>query len=139
MDLRICVPLGALFEDSLGVMEGVGLPVAPLRDAGFLLPRWDDLVAFSQACRDRGVPLHLDGARIWESAPALQHSPAQIAALADSVYVSFYKGVGALAVVVAAVQPHGMPGRGQGPRQPRTLAQRVVVARVAIQAQQQAK
>ena len=76
---------------------GAALLELPLRDAGFLLPRWDDLVAFSQACRDRGVPLHLDGARIWESAPALQHSPAQIAALADSVYVSFYKGLGGLA------------------------------------------
>ncbi|GAA4402168.1 beta-eliminating lyase-related protein [Ornithinibacter aureus] len=76
---------------------GAALLELPLRDAGFLLPSWDDLVAFSQACRERGVPLHLDGARIWESAPALGHSPAQIADLADSVYVSFYKGLGGLA------------------------------------------
>lgn len=34
MDLRICVPLGALFDDSLLAMEAVGLPVAPLREAG---------------------------------------------------------------------------------------------------------
>ncbi len=34
MDLRICVPLGALFGDSLELMEAVGLPVEPLRDAG---------------------------------------------------------------------------------------------------------
>ena len=43
------------------------------------------------------MPLHLDGARIWESAPYLGHSPAEIAALADSVYVSLYKGLGGLA------------------------------------------
>ena len=34
MDLRVCVPLGALFEDSLASLEAVGLPIAPLRDAG---------------------------------------------------------------------------------------------------------
>ena len=69
----------------------------PLRDAGYLLPSWDELVAFSQACRERGVALHLDGARIWESAPHLGHSLAEIAGLADSVYVSLYKGLGGLA------------------------------------------
>jgi threonine aldolase len=48
------------------------------------------------------VPLHLDGARIWESAPHLGHSPAEIAALADTVYVSFYKGLHGLAGAVVA-------------------------------------
>lgn len=75
---------------------GAALLELPLRDAGFLLPTWDELVAFSEACRSRGVPLHLDGARIWESAPHLGHSTAEVAALADSVYVSFYKGLGGL-------------------------------------------
>ena len=74
----------------------------PLRDAGYLLPSWDELVAFSAACHERGVPLHLDGARIWESAPQLGHTVAEIAALADSVYVSFYKGLGGLAGAAVA-------------------------------------
>jgi threonine aldolase len=81
---------------------GAALLELPLRDAGFLLPTWGELVAFSTACRARGIPLHLDGARIWESAPYLQHSPAEIAALADSVYVSFYKGLGGLAGAAVA-------------------------------------
>ena len=81
---------------------GAVLLELPLRDAGYLLPSWDELVAFSQACRERGVPLHLDGARIWESAPHLGHSPAEIAALADSVYVSLYKGLGGLAGAAVA-------------------------------------
>ena len=76
---------------------GAALLELPLRDAGFLLPTWDELVAFSGACRARGIPLHLDGARIWESAPHLAHPPREVAALADSVYVSFYKGLGGLA------------------------------------------
>lgn len=81
---------------------GAALLELPLRDAGYLLPSWDELEAFSVACHDRGVPLHLDGARIWESAPHLAHSPAQIAALADTVYVSFYKGLRGLAGAVVA-------------------------------------
>jgi threonine aldolase len=81
---------------------GAALLELPLRDGGYLLPSWEELEAFSVACSDRGVPLHLDGARIWESAPHLGHSPAQIASLADTVYVSFYKGLGGLAGAVVA-------------------------------------
>jgi threonine aldolase len=81
---------------------GAALLELPLRDGGYLLPPWEELEAFSRACRDRGVPLHLDGARIWESAPHLGHSPEQIAALADTVYVSFYKGLRGLAGAVVA-------------------------------------
>jgi threonine aldolase len=69
----------------------------PLRDAGCLLPSWDDLVALSETCRTRGVALHVDGARIWESQPWFDRPLPEIAALADSLYVSFYKGLGGLA------------------------------------------
>ncbi len=69
----------------------------PLRDAGFLLPTWDELVAFSDRARERGVPLHLDGARLWESGPYYGRTYAEIVGLADSVYVSFYKGLGGMA------------------------------------------
>jgi threonine aldolase len=68
----------------------------PLRDGGFVLPTWDELVVFAAACEERGVPLHLDGARLWESTPYLEHSLAEVAALAATVYVSFYKGLGGL-------------------------------------------
>jgi threonine aldolase len=91
--------------DHLAAIPGVlgaALLELPLRDAGYLLPSWEELEAFSRACSDRGVPLHLDGARIWESAPHLGHSPEEIAALADTVYVSFYKGLRGLAGAVVA-------------------------------------
>jgi threonine aldolase len=39
----------------------------------------------------------MDGARLWESAPFYERSYADIAGLFDSVYVSFYKGIGAIA------------------------------------------
>jgi threonine aldolase len=85
-------------DDLEAAAEQLGAVVVelPLRRAGYLLPAWDELVAISAWCRGNAVPLHLDGARLWESAPFLGHSLAEIAALADSVYVSFYKGLGGL-------------------------------------------
>ena len=94
-------PTVADLEALAGPLAAVTLEL-PLRDAGYLLPTWDELVAFSAACRDRGVPLHLDGARLWESTDHLGHSLDEICALADSVYVSFYKGLGGMAGAVLA-------------------------------------
>jgi len=68
----------------------------PLREPGFLLPEWDELVAMCEAARERGARVHIDGARLWESVPHLGHDLPTIAALADSVYVSFYKSLGGL-------------------------------------------
>lgn len=74
----------------------------PLRDGGHLLPTWEELTAFAAACRDREAPLHLDGARLWESAPHLDHPLADIVGVADTAYVSFYKGLGGLAGAAVA-------------------------------------
>jgi len=76
---------------------GAALVELPLRDGGCLLPSWDDLTALSDAARELGVPLHADGARIWESQPYWDKSLAEIAGLVDSMYVSFYKGLEGLA------------------------------------------
>jgi threonine aldolase len=38
----------------------------------------------------------MDGARLWEAAAGYGKAPAEVAALFDTVYVSFYKAVGAL-------------------------------------------
>jgi threonine aldolase len=69
----------------------------PQREIGGQLPSWDDLVAQTDWARERGAAVHLDGARLWECTPFYGRSPAEIAALFDTVYVSFYKGLGALA------------------------------------------
>jgi threonine aldolase len=69
----------------------------PLRDAGFLLPTWDELAAMGAAARERGARVHVDGARLWEATPYLGHPLPDIAGLADSVYVSFYKTLGGIA------------------------------------------
>ena len=69
----------------------------PLRDAGCLLPSFEELAELSAGCRERGIALHIDGARIWESQDHFGRSLPEIAGLADTLYVSFYKGLGGLA------------------------------------------
>jgi threonine aldolase len=76
---------------------GAALVELPLRDAGCLLPSWEELTELSAAAHELGVPLHADGARIWESQPYYDRPLAEIAGQFDSMYVSFYKGLEALA------------------------------------------
>src|SRR5215472_8566692 len=68
----------------------------PQRDIGGQQPEWDDLAAQVDWARQRGAAAHMDGARLWESSAGYGRSPAEISALFDTVYVSFYKGIGAL-------------------------------------------
>ncbi len=68
----------------------------PQRDLGGQQPGWDDLAQQAAWARERGAAVHLDGARLWESAAGYGKPPAEIARLFDTVYVSFYKGLGAL-------------------------------------------
>jgi threonine aldolase len=68
----------------------------PQRDIGGQQPDWDDLVAQCRWAADTGAAAHLDGARLWESAAGYGRTPGEIAELFDTVYVSFYKGIGAL-------------------------------------------
>jgi threonine aldolase len=67
----------------------------PQRDLGGRLPPWDDLVATVEAARAGGAALHLDGARLWQCGPFYDRPLDEIAALFDTVYVSFYKDLGA--------------------------------------------
>lgn len=84
-------------------LDAVAEPLAvlllelPQREIGGRLPEWDDLVAQTEWAHARGAAVHLDGARLWECGPHYDRGPAEIAALFDTVYVSFYKGLGGLA------------------------------------------
>jgi threonine aldolase len=92
-------PHVATAEDVTRLGAGLGAVMVelPLREAGYLLPTWDQLTELSGTTRAAGVPLHADGARIWESQPYFGRSLAEIAELVDSMYVSFYKGLGGMA------------------------------------------
>lgn len=84
-------------------LEAVREPLAalvvelPQREIGGRLPAWDDLVAQIAFVRAHGAAVHLDGARLWESGPFYGRPLSEVAGLFESVYVSFYKGLGGLA------------------------------------------
>lgn len=86
----IHTPLGALLLE------------LPQREIGGRLPEWEELTAQIDWARERGIATHLDGARIWETAPYYDRSHAEIAALFDTVYVSLYKGLGGFAGSILA-------------------------------------
>lgn len=52
---------------------------------------WDGLTTLAA---ERGVPIHLDGARLWNAAVALDAPPARLARGATTVMVSLSKGLG---------------------------------------------
>jgi threonine aldolase len=77
----------------------------PQRDLGGRLPEWDELVATVEAARAGGAAVHLDGARLWQCGPFYDRELAEIAALFDTVYVSFYKDLRAPAGCILAGAP----------------------------------
>ncbi|HLY11764.1 MAG TPA: beta-eliminating lyase-related protein [Planctomycetota bacterium] len=68
----------------------------PYRRLGGVLPGWADLEAIKAAAKEKGIRLHLDGARLWESQPYYGRTLAELCRGFDSAYVSFYKGIGAM-------------------------------------------
>ena len=96
---------------TLADLEAVAEPFAalllelPYRELGGVQPSWDDLVAQTSWAASRGAAVHLDGARIWESAAGYGVHPAEIAALFDTAYVSFYKGLGGIAGCALVGEP----------------------------------
>ncbi|WP_394815852.1 threonine aldolase family protein [Streptomyces gibsoniae] len=77
------------FEEPFGAL----MLELPLRDAGFVLPSFEELTEVVEAARERDAVVHFDGARLWETTVHFGRSLPEIAGLADSVYVSFYKSL----------------------------------------------
>lgn len=106
LDATLIGPPDGLFN--LEDLNRVPLPLAallielPQREIGGQLPPWEELSAIVGWARERDVRLHLDGARLWECKPFYQRSYAEIAALFDTIYVSFYKGLGGIAGAILA-------------------------------------
>jgi threonine aldolase len=86
-------------DDLEAIREPLGalLLELPQREIGGQLPSWGELVAQTEWARERSIPTHLDGARLWECRPFYDRAYAEIAALFDTVYVSFYKTLGGIA------------------------------------------
>ncbi len=85
---RVKTEVGAIAVES---------PVRRLRGQLF---DWDEMQRLSAFAREGGIGLHLDGARLFIASAYTGISPAQYAALFDTVYVSLWKcfnsGIGAI-------------------------------------------
>jgi threonine aldolase len=68
----------------------------PQRENGGVLVPWDDLIEIKKWCQKRGVRMHCDGTRLWGTRFHYQKSYAEICALFDTVFVSFYKELGGM-------------------------------------------
>ncbi len=89
-------------------VESLSEPIAalllelPQREIGGQLPDYETLEEISGWCRSRDIKRHLDGARLFECLPYYHKTAAEIGKLFDSVYVSFYKGIGGIAGAILA-------------------------------------
>lgn len=91
-------------EDLLAIEDEISclLLELPQREIGGQLPSYESLEKICSYCRERGIKLHLDGARLLEVLPYYEKTAAEICALFDSVYLSFYKGIGGVAGAILA-------------------------------------
>jgi threonine aldolase len=101
------VPLGAgsatfRWEDVEGVLQrtstgrvalsvGVISIESPVRRLHHAVFDFEEMKRVSAGARERGIHLHLDGARLFVAAAYSGRSPAEYAALFDTVYVSLWK------------------------------------------------
>ncbi|GAA0381769.1 threonine aldolase family protein [Bacillus horti] len=91
-------------EDIIKMKEDVAciLLELPQREIGGQLPSFETLERISEYCAEQGIKLHLDGARLLEVLPYYQKTVTEVCALFDSVYMSFYKGIGGVAGAILA-------------------------------------
>lgn len=91
-------------DDVKGLQEDIAclLLELPQREIGGQLPDFQELEAISAYCREKGIKLHLDGARLFEVLPYYGKTAAEVCQLFDSVYISFYKGIGGIAGAILA-------------------------------------
>jgi threonine aldolase len=94
-DIRAPLTMSALA--ALAETPAALLVELPQRDLGGVLPGWEELESMTAWAGQRGAATHMDGARIWEAAAGYGRSEAELAGGFDTVYASFYKGLGAIA------------------------------------------
>ncbi|MFD1884191.1 threonine aldolase family protein [Paenibacillus wenxiniae] len=91
-------------EDVRSIKEDISclLLELPQREIGGQLPSFEQVEAIANYCREQGIRLHLDGARLFEITPYYGKTAAEICSLFDTVYISFYKGIGGIAGAILA-------------------------------------
>jgi threonine aldolase len=68
----------------------------PHRELGGKLTAWEDVLLMSDYCRQQDIRFHCDGARIFEASAGYDKSLKELALPFDSLYISFYKGLGGI-------------------------------------------
>jgi threonine aldolase len=79
------------------LLQGVStlLLELPHRELGGKLTPWEDVLQMKEFLNQRGIAFHCDGARIFEATTGYNNkSPSELAEPFDSIYISFYKGLG---------------------------------------------
>jgi threonine aldolase len=89
-DMRVAAPVGAI---------SIETPVRRVAGEAF---DPEEMRAISAFARDRGIGLHLDGARLLLEAAYTRVAPAETAALFDTVYVSLWKYLNAASGAILA-------------------------------------
>lgn len=86
-------------DDLRGLRERFGALVMelPERSLGGAVRPWNDVQEIAAWTHERGVALHLDGARLWETQPFYGIPLDEVTRPFETVYVSFYKVLGAIA------------------------------------------
>lgn len=68
----------------------------PHRELGGKITPWEDILRLRQLTSTMGIAFHCDGARIFEATTGYGRTPAELAQPFDSLYISFYKGLGGI-------------------------------------------
>lgn len=99
-DAAVAAVAAAPSPDDVGVL----FLECPHREVGGRLTPLEEVARLSRWCAERGVHFHMDGARLWEALPTYTAASSSegnavhaFTGLFDSLYVSFYKGLGGLA------------------------------------------
>ncbi len=69
----------------------------PERNIGGALRPWDEVLSICGWAQEANIAMHLDGARLWESQPFYSLPLPELTRPFDTVYVSFYKILNAVA------------------------------------------
>ena len=80
---------------------GAILIESPIRRLAGRMFDWAEARQITAFARENGIGTHLDGARLFIASAYTGITPAEYAALFDTVYVSLYKGLGGLAGAAA--------------------------------------
>jgi threonine aldolase len=95
-EMRVAAPVGAISIET-PVRRAAGEAFAPI-----------EMRAISKFARERGIGLHLDGARLLLEAAYTGMAPANTAALFDTVYVSLWKYLNSASGSILA-EPRNLP------------------------------